>query len=173
MYIVSVTWGGTTLTGPTLIFHDELILDGTNPPPLLVGDVNRQRALVCRSETRIRASWRTTDGLIFSDTTSRTGTIQQIRTDSNTVPSLSRLSRGTTNVETDPDYNGLFTCRVNNDDTSFVHVGIYARGGGEEVALHVGLRMTTDDQSRTSSHKIITTTAKTSICCKVISVVLI
>ena len=130
-----MTWNGTTLTGPTLIYHDELILDGTNPRPLDIGDVNRTGALVCRSETRVRASWRTTDGSFFPDTTSRTGTIQQIRTDSTTVPSLSRLSRGTTNVLTDINNNGLFTCRVHNDATSFVHVGIYARGGGEDTTL--------------------------------------
>ena len=105
-----MTWNGTTLTGPTLIYHDELILDGTNPQPLLVGDVDRSGALVCRSETRPRAGWRDTGGGFFQDTTSRTATIQQIRNDAAAVPNLSRLSRGTTDVETNPAFNGLFIC---------------------------------------------------------------
>ena len=136
--VVSVTWNGAILTGPTLIYHDELILDGTNPTPFDIGNVDRPGALVCRSETRVRAAWRATNGSFFSDTTSHSGTIRQIRTDIATVPSLSRLSRGTTDVETDPDFNGLFTCRVNVDGdladvlANFVHVGIYARGEGEK-----------------------------------------
>ena len=135
---MSVSWNGTTLTGPTLIYHDELILDGTNPPPLDIGDVNRTGALVCRSETRVRAAWRTTGGGFFEDTNTRVAAIQQIRTDFSTVPSLSRLSRGTRDIQTDPNFNGLFTCRVNvvhdleDALANFVHVGIYARGGGEE-----------------------------------------
>ena len=140
IHAVSVTWNGATLTGPTLIYHDELILDGTNPTPFDIGNVDRPGALVCRSETRVRAAWRTTDGVYFFGTPDLTGTIQQTRTDSSTVPSLSRLSRGTTDVETDSKWNGLFTCRVNylagdlaDVLANFVHVGIYVRGGGEKV----------------------------------------
>ena len=98
---------------PSLAPHyEEFILDGIDPPPLDVGNPDRTGALICRSETRVRAGWRATDGDFFSDTTSRTGDIQQIRTD----PSLSRLSRGRLDVITDPTvtdpiYNGLFTCQ--------------------------------------------------------------
>ena len=136
-YAVSVTWNGATLTGPTLIYHDELILDRGNPLPLDIGNVNRPGALVCRSETQTRAGWRLSDGTFFPDTNTRVGDIQQIRTGSSTVPSLARLSRGTTDIERDIRFNGLFTCRVqpvgNLGDTlaNFIHVGIYARGGGE------------------------------------------
>ena len=135
LHAVSVTWNGTTLTGPTLIYHDELILDGMNPQPLDIGDPNRPGALVCRSETRPRAAWRRTNGEFFMDTTSRVRHIQQIRTNSTAVPSLSRLSRGSTAVDLNPNFNGLFTCRVqvvgnDTEDTlaNFVHVGVYARG---------------------------------------------
>ena len=147
LLFLCAVWNGTTLTGPTLIYHDELILDGTNPPPLLIGDVNRPGALVCRSETQPRVGWRNSGNGFFFDTISRTGTIQQIRNDAAAVPNLSKLSCGTTDVETNPAFNGLFICWVNvlsgDPDSALdnsVYVGIYARGGGETwsiIIMHV------------------------------------
>ena len=97
---------------PSLIYHDELILDGMNPRPTSIGDVNRQGALVCRSETQPQVSWKYTDGNFFPDTNTRIGDIQQIRTDAMSVPSLSRLSRGSEAVSTVGFLKGLFTSRV-------------------------------------------------------------
>ena len=131
MFAVSVTWNGTTLTGPTLIYLDEILVDGTDTQNLTIGDPNRPGALVCRSETRPQAEWRDALGDAFQPIPFYTGDIQQIRNSEN-IPNLSRLSRRTEIIES--FLNGLFTCRVNvvNDleDTlaNFVHVGIYIRG---------------------------------------------
>ena len=135
-FAVSVIWNGTTLAGPTLIYHDELILDGVHS--LSVGDINRPGALVCRS-SRPRATWRLTDGDFIQDTTSRTAVIQHIRNGPTDTPSLSRLSRGSSVHQVSPSVNGLFTCRVYVDNdleetlANFIHVGVYARGGGEHL----------------------------------------
>lgn len=139
MCAVSVTWNGTAITAPVLIYHEEVLAD-PEPPYLLGDDLNRTGALVCRSESRTRAAWRYTDGEFFDDVTIRMnprGGYQQIRSDNVTVPSVSRLSRVSPTAAN--EINGLWTCRVQVIDEdglqdvldNFVFVGLYHRGEGE------------------------------------------
>ena len=130
-----MTWNGSAVTGPVLIYHDELLLDlEPSSAPLNETGINVPGALVCRSEDAEtgRASWRLTDGRFFHDTTQRSGeNLQQRRTESGDFPSLSRLSRGVESFEeTDPQFNGLWICRTeHSDEHQFIHVGLYNRGG--------------------------------------------
>ena len=127
---MSVTWNGTTLTGPTLIYLDEIILDGIDFLTLSVGDPNRPGALVCRSETQPTVFWNNPLGLNLHQTVIFYGDIQQIQ-NAQRIPNFSRVSRGT--EETESFTNGLFTCRIHAASdleellATFVHVGIYIR----------------------------------------------
>ena len=104
--VVTVTWNGTLVTGPILIYHDELRVDGNDNP--MLGDVDGPGALVCRSQTRPQALWRSPGRFTVQETG---GDINQIQT--GTTPSFARLSRGTT---TSPeDFDGLLICRVNTE----------------------------------------------------------
>ena len=130
IFVVSVIWNGTTITGPILIYHDEITDDLTTVPT--VGNSDGPGDLVCRSENHEAAHWRNPDGR----TVPESGNYRQV--DSDGVPSLSRLS--TPNELTGSDFNGLWICHVTNSDTSllerdildnFNYVGIYNRGDGE------------------------------------------
>ena len=123
---MTVTWEGNLVTGPILIYHDELRLDGNDNP--MLGDLDGPGALVCRSQTRPLAQWRNTDRALVQETG---GDINQIRTDEQTTPSFARLSRGTTN--TPEDFDGLVICRVNSMGdpldvlANFNYIGFYNR----------------------------------------------
>ena len=134
---MSVTWNGSEITNPILIYHDEIIAD-LHGRPYTIGDAFRPGALMCKSKTRARAAWRYTDSGFFNDTTIFTpeNGFQQIRNLEDDVPSLSRLSRSNRGVSlSEPKYNGLWFCRVNVDNDeddvrrNFVFVGLYSRGG--------------------------------------------
>ena len=133
--LVTVTWNGTLVTGPILIYHDEVRLDGNDNP--MLGDVDGPGALVCRSQTRPLAHWRNTDRAIVQETG---GDINQIQTDEQATPSFARLSRGTTN--TPENFDGLLTCRVNTmgdgADTFYNlnYIGFYNRLPGKNINLH-------------------------------------
>ena len=130
---MTLTWEGNLVTGPILIYHDELRLDGNDNP--MLGDVDGQGALVCRSQTRPRVFWRNTAGADFPDTETSGGRndINQIRSGPNDVPSISRLSRGTTTSPTDNLFDGLLLCRLNTEGdvhdvlANFRYVGLYNR----------------------------------------------
>ena len=63
--VVNVTWNGTNITGPVLIYHDEIIVDPG--PTYSIGDITVPGALVCTSETTFRASWRRANHDFFGD----------------------------------------------------------------------------------------------------------
>ena len=130
---VTVTWNGTLVTGPILIYHDELRLDGNNNP--MLGDLDGPGALVCRSETR-EAFWRNTEGNTIPATDQPGGLndINVIRNGPTEVPSITRLSRGTTTSPADNQFDGLLLCRVNavlgdvpDVIANFRYVGLYNR----------------------------------------------
>ena len=133
---VTVTWNGTLVTGPILIYHDEVRLDGIDNP--MLGDVEGPGALVCRSQTRPRAGWRRTSGAFFDATDQgRLADINQIRNGRLDIPSFARLSRGTTTLPTD-DFDGLMLCRADTrGDTpdvlvaNYVFIGFYNRAPGK------------------------------------------
>ena len=132
--VVTVTWNGTRITGPVLIYHDEIIVDPG--PTYLFGDNAAPGALVCTSESSTRASWRGSDHLFFGDVATRpisTTILNQIRTAATATPNRGRLSRDNENVNPSaPNQNGLWCCRIAGVNTAgFVFVGVYHRGMGE------------------------------------------
>ena len=132
-YIVTVTWNGTTITGPVLIFQDELVRDDrTN---VLATPVDG--TVICRSENQAQVGWHFVPslngdtGVLLS--LSSTNHFRQRRTSSSTAPSVSRLTTNRPDEAlTSAAANGLWTCRLNGGFSTAVPVGIYARGGGEK-----------------------------------------
>ena len=75
MFTVTVTWNGTTITGPVLIFQDELVRDDrTNvlATPVMDGTV------ICRSENQAQVIWHLANGSFVSTTST---TIRLITSD--------------------------------------------------------------------------------------------
>ena len=128
MYTVTVTWNGTTITSPVLIFQDELVRDDrTN---VLANSMDG--TVICRSENQAQVGWHFASGVLVS-VTSTTNHFRQRRTASNATPSVSRLTTNRPNeTNTSAAANGLWTCRLNGGFSTAVPVGIYARGGGEK-----------------------------------------
>ena len=130
---MTLTWNGTLVTGPILIYHDELRLDGNNNP--MLGDLDGPGALVCRSQTREGAFWRNTAGETIPATDELGGLngINVIRNDPTEVPSITRLSRGTATSPTGNLFDGLLLCRLNavgdvaDVIANFRYVGLYNR----------------------------------------------
>ena len=124
---MTVTWNGTTITGPVLIFQDELVRDDrTN---ILATPVDG--TVICRSENQARVGWHFANGYLLS-TGSTTNHFRQRRTGSSATPSVSRLTTNRPDEAlTSATANGLWTCRLNGGIGTAVPVGIYARGGGE------------------------------------------
>ena len=129
VYIVTVTWNGTTITGPVLIFQDELVIDDrTN-----VLATPRDGTVMCRSENQAVVGWHFASGS-FVSTSSTTSHSRQRRTSSSATPSVSRLTTNRPDEAlTSAAANGLWTCRLNGGFSTAVPVGIYVRGGGENV----------------------------------------
>ena len=132
MFTVIVTWNGTTITGPVLIFQDELVRDDhTN---VLATPVNG--TVICRSENQAQVGWHFANGVQVSPV-STTNNFRQRRTSSSATPSVSRLTTNRPDEEnTSAEANGLWTCRLNAGFSAAVPVGIYARGGGEKCYCH-------------------------------------
>ena len=131
---MSVIWNGTTITGPILIYHDE-ITDDEFPEPT-VGNSNDPGDLVCRSENHEEARWRRSNGSVAREN----GEYRRVQSPAGSLPSLSQLSTKEDLTSTDPQYNGLWVCVLRNTDgglsdqdliDSFVYVGIYSRNSGE------------------------------------------
>ena len=128
--VVDVTWNGTRITGPVLIYHDEILVDAADGQRL-VGDIAAPGALVC-STSISRVAWRRTDYVFFGDRIRPDDELSQIRSGSSVIPNLSRLSR--LNEDANPSaahQNGLWCCRVSVAVAPFVCVGVYRRGIGE------------------------------------------
>ena len=133
--VVTITWNGTRITGPALIYHDEIIVDPG--PTYSFGDIAAPGALVCTSGSTTRASWRGSDHAFFGDVDRpggiRTTLLDQIRTAADATPNRGRLSRDNENVNPSaPNQNGLWCCRIGGGNPEgFVFVGVYRRGMGE------------------------------------------
>ena len=140
-FAVSVTWNGTMITGPVLIYHDEILLDNMIEPT--VENSDDPGDLVCRSSHHEEARWRRSNGV----TVPTSGDYRRVQSHAGLLPSLSRLST------TDPQYNGLWVCvlfinastvdGLSDQDLidSFVYVGIYNKNSGELTDIF--LRLTT------------------------------
>ena len=119
----TVTWNDTTITGPVLIFQDELVRDDrTN---VLATPVDG--TVICRSENQAQVGWHFANGVfILSSTTNH---FRMRRTSSSATPSVSRLTTNRPDeVLTSAAANGLWSCRLNGGFSTAVPVGIYARG---------------------------------------------
>ena len=128
MFTVTVTWNGATITGPVLIFQDELVRDDrTN-----VGATPLDGTVICRSENQAQVGWQFANGTLVQAST--TDHFRQRRTSPSATPSVSRLTTNRPDEAlTSSAANGLWTCRLNGGIGTAVPVGIYARGGGEKV----------------------------------------
>ncbi len=141
MFAVSVTWNGTNITGPVLIYSDELPVD---PSATTIASPNGPGALICRSDDRARISWRYTDGENVRSEAFNDDTFQQIRTGEGVTPSVSQLLLNRVNTEVDnPNLNGVWHCRLNGarlDDYYYsrydgqINVEIFSRGGGKVLS---------------------------------------
>ena len=111
---VSVTWKGSVINGPKLIYQDEM---NDNP-------------LECVSSNQSRVGWHYAGGQLVS-TTSLTNHYRQERTPTGKIPSKAKLIANRPNdALTSTAGNGLWSCRLNAGFGGAVPVGIYARGGG-------------------------------------------
>lgn len=108
-----VTWNGTRVTGPVLIYHDEIASSLSR---------TSQGSLHCRDNTAARVSWYLVD---FGPISDHAGRFKQYRTGIGVIPSESILLQnleGT--IGGDESLNGLWSCRL----SQVVFVGIYSRG---------------------------------------------
>ena len=137
---MSLIFNGTTITGPILIYHDEIVSDTTIPT-----DENSDFPgdLVCRTANIGRIFWRTPTGTTVPTSTSED--FYQVRTptpqssDPQTYPHLARLSTMDYLDSADSAINGLWICVLGNPGNiedqdvidSFIYVGIYSRNSGE------------------------------------------
>ena len=130
---MSLIWNGAAITGPILIYHDEIVSDTTIPTD---ENSNGPGDLVCRSASIGRTFWRCPTGANVPTTTSED--FYQVRTPtsgSQTYPFLAQLLIDTT----DSTINGLWICAlgatgdIEEQDLidSFIYVGIYSRNSGE------------------------------------------
>ena len=125
---MTVTWNGTSITGPVLIYQDELVVDDSTSP---TATPTRNGILECTSQNQHRVGWHLPRAGLISDNAA-TGDFRQIRTGPGVTPSVSRLSVGREDVSSnDATDNGLWTCRLNGAFNGSFPVGIYSRGGGE------------------------------------------
>ena len=108
-HIVSVRWNGTTITGPVLIYHDEI--------PLAVGTSN---SLICRSSANTGVAWHLMDGT----TVRAVGVFNQAISSSGMT---SQLQHSRDNDESTAGHNGLWSCRLNGNAESAIPVGLYQR----------------------------------------------
>ena len=141
-FAVSLIFNGTIITGPILIYHDEI---GSNT--MIPTDENSDDPgdLVCRSESIGRTFWRRPTGESVPTTTSedfyqvRTPTPDSQSSDPQTYPFLARLSTIDSLDSTDSAINGLWICPlgftgdIEDQDVidRFIYVGIYSRNSGE------------------------------------------
>ena len=128
---MTVTWNGTTITGPVGIFQDELVRDDrTN-----VLATPMDGTLMCRSENQAQVGWHFASTQLVSPT-STNNHFRQRRTSSSATPSVSRLTTNRPDEAlTSAAANGLWSCQLNGRPSTAVPVGIYARG---EICCFVG-----------------------------------
>ena len=130
---MTVTWNGAAITGPVLIYQDELVVDNSDIDATPV----RNGTLICRAN-QAQVRWHLPNGDAVSTTS--TGDIMQTRTSSIATPSVSRLSTNNEDVSRDDNIsNGLWTCRLdgNGTDPTPVSVGIYGNVEGMRLLLFI------------------------------------
>jgi hypothetical protein len=128
---VTVIWNGTVVTGPVLIYQDELVVyDGAIPPPSSL-DGPGSHTLFCRSTTSAGVAWHLANGTIINPTSSTA--FHQRTTGPGVIPSESALVHYVNITVSSDSHNGLWTCQLNGTFTGSFPVGVYQRGNGETV----------------------------------------
>ena len=134
-FAASATFNGTAITGPILIYHDEIGSDSTIPTD---ENSNGPGDLVCRIANNNRTFWRRPVGASASlDTGMDFYNVRTPISDPQTYPFLARLSTIDSLDSTDPEFNGLWFCEFGGGDVlqdildSYIYVGIYSRNSGE------------------------------------------
>ena len=124
---MTVTWNGTLITGPVLIYQDEILV---NPFASLSISSSLPNSLVCMSG-QMRVFWHLPNSDLVNITISLipSGDFKQYRSAAGNVSGLSSNRAGI--IRTDAGTNGLWTCRLNGEARGAVPVGIYVRVGGE------------------------------------------
>ena len=141
-----MTWNGTEVTRPILIYHDEILADPTDLLPI---NDTAQGTLICTSaDVAVSgiASWHLPNNAAVPNTAAREGFYQKLAFDFIPITSAlrgryrSQLTRSQQIlILTDADHNGLWTCRGNNDTQHVpIPVGLYYRGGGEMEHVYRG-----------------------------------
>ena len=114
--IVSVEWRGDTISQPLLVYHDEITA------------FNGGGTLICQSETLMQG-WHFPNGNSVNMASPDIGGFQQFTARTATVLYRNQDMPLTANTS----LNGLWSCRLNGDESGAIPVGIYSRGGGEWV----------------------------------------
>ena len=122
---VYVTWNGTRITGPILIFQDEIqVINSTSLHD--INSSNQPGALVCGSQSSSVVAWYMSDGTRVPDFPAE-AFFQQTRETIN-GSSLAQLSRGVNSERNISDlFSGLWMCKVNGSSYGEVVVAIYQR----------------------------------------------
>jgi hypothetical protein len=119
-----VILNGTEITGPSLIFHEEILVINSSH----VEEIDSQNlpgALQCVSESNAGVAWYFTDANGVPD--SPATVFQQTRV-TTLSSSLAILSRGIMMYDISDQTNGLWMCRLNGSSDGEAYVGIYHRG---------------------------------------------
>ena len=142
-------WNGEEITGPILIFHDEITVDPGIPGEPFTYTLGTFQDtggnLFCVGTGRPTVSWRIANGKFRTDTNlagrspSTLSGYQIIRNDGAAVPSFARLTRESSSTNpTASNLNGLWTCRAGPTPQdlqvtldNFVLAGLYHRDHGE------------------------------------------
>ena len=116
-----MTWNGNTITGPVLIYHDEVLSVSS------IGNPNRPGALVCKIDRVDTVAWYWPQGFFVLVRPSERD-FEQLRTDNGSVSLLSRTTTYTPTIS--PNRNGLWTCRQSDE---WIPIGLFSRGESCDV----------------------------------------
>ena len=105
---MSLSWNGTTVSAPILIFHDE------------VARSTRESDLICESNTTV-ASWNYPNGTTVAPLADISDDYVQFQ-----FRTFADLIRNKDAADISPLNNGVWTCQLGD---MFVSAGIYQRGG--------------------------------------------
>ena len=131
-----MTFYGSTITGPILIYHDEVVSDTAIPTD---ENSNDPGDLVCRTANIGRTFWRNPTGSSIIGFT----TVRTLSADPQEYPFLAQLN----SIDSDSATNGLWICLlgftgdIGDQDVidSFIYVGIYSRNSGELYSYNYNL----------------------------------
>ena len=125
---MSVSLNGSTITGPTLVYHHEILIFSSDILTALLGlPIIPLPVLHCRSETHPGVTWHEPSGDIVAMSSIFAIGFFQVKT-SDTEPPISSVAvlASSSGIPVNP--SGLWSCGQNGDS---VAVGLYLRGGGE------------------------------------------